>query len=227
MMKLKWMIGAMLLSSINLFAQQAEQDLNPQDPKAQELLDALSEKAKGYESFKADFEYSLKSPDANETAKGSVMMKGRDKYKVSIMDREIICNGETVWTFVEGDNFSEVTIAPLPEEDEEDGNMMNPANAFHMYKTGFKYKHDGATTIDGIKVEAVKMFPMNPDKKNYHTVILYINTEKMELVSTVVKGKDGNEYTYRLKNFEPNIAVTDADFEFDESRADDVIDLRD
>ena len=42
----------------------------------------------------------------------------------------------------------------------------------------------------------------------------------------VVKTKDGNEYTYRLKNFKSNIDVNDSDFEFDEDQADDIIDLR-
>lgn len=226
-MKLQLILGVMLLSSFTLVAQTEDKDLNPKDPKAQKVLDALSQKAKEFKSFKADFEYTLESPDANETAKGSVLMKGQKKYKVNIAGREITCNGETVWTFVEDDNFSEVTIADLPEEDDEDGNMMNPANAFHMYKNGFKYRHDGTSTVDGTGVEIISMFPIDPGKKNYHTVILYIDTEKMELLKTVVKGKDGNEYTYRLKNFTPNVAVTDADFEFDESRADDVIDLRD
>jgi hypothetical protein len=68
---------------------------------------------------------------------------------------------------------------------------------------------------------------MNPSGKNFHTIIVNIDADKLELVNMVVKGKDGNEYTYRLKNFKADIPVTDADFEFNEDRADDIIDLRD
>ena len=103
---------------------------------------------------------------------------------------------------------------------------MNPANAFHMYKKGFKYKYDGTATVDGQGVDVIKMFPINPQGKNFHTIIININSEKLELVSMEVRGKDGNVYTYRLKNFKADVPVTDADFIFDESRADDVIDLR-
>ena len=62
----------------------------------------------------------------------------------------------------------------------------------------------------------------------WHVIVIIVNVDKakLELISMVVKGKDGNEYTYRLKNFTPNIDVSDSDFEFDEDRADDIIDLR-
>lgn len=210
----------------NGIAQQEEKDLNPKDPKAQEILDALSKKAEGYKSFSADFEYTLinKTEGINETQAGKVTMKGKKKYKLEVAGQEIMSDGETVWTFIK--DVKELQISDLPEEDEEDGNMMNPANAFHMYKKGFKYQYDGKTNIDGIQADVIKMFPTNPQGKNYHTIIVNVDNAKLELISMVVKGKDGNEYTYRLKNFTPNIAVSDADFEFDEDKADDIIDLR-
>jgi outer membrane lipoprotein carrier protein len=215
------------MSTALTYAQQAEKDLNPQDPKAQSILDALSDKASAYKSFTADFEYTLinKTEGINETQKGKVTMKGKKKYKLEVAGQEIVCNGETVWTFIK--DAGELQISDVPEESEEDGNIMNPANAFHMYKKGFKYQYDGKSTIDGKSVDVIRMFPMNPSGKNFHTIIVNIDADKLELVNMVVKGKDGNEYTYRLKNFKADIPVTDADFEFNEDRADDIIDLRD
>ncbi|MDB9701310.1 outer membrane lipoprotein carrier protein LolA [Salibacteraceae bacterium] len=218
-------ISLMLLANLGI-SQHEEKDLNPQDPKAQEILDALSNKAAGYTSFSADFEYTLlnKSEGINETQSGSVTMKGKQKYKLEVAGQEIISDGETVWTFIK--EVGELQISDVPEESEEDGNLMNPANAFHMYKKGFKYRHEGTASIDGIEADVIKMFPMNPKGKNYHTVVVNIDKAKLELVSMVVKTKDGNEYTYRLKNFKSNIDVNDSDFEFDEDQADDIIDLR-
>lgn len=208
------------------FAQQETKDLNPKDPKAQEILDALSSKAEGYKSFSADFEYTLvnKTEGINETQKGKVTMKGNKKYKLEVAGQEIMSDGETVWTFIK--DVNEVQISDVPDEDEDEGNIMNPANAFHMYKNGFKYKYEGKSSIDGIEADVIKMYPMNPQGKNYHTVIVNIDKVKLELISMIVKGKDGNEYTYRLKNFSPNIEISDSDFEFDEDRANDIIDLR-
>jgi outer membrane lipoprotein carrier protein len=209
------------------FAQKTDAELNPKDPKAQEILDALSEKATAFKSFKADFEYTLenKVEGINETQKGNVTMMGKDKYILKIAGQEIVSNGETVWTFI--DDVKELQIAEMPEEDDQDGNLMNPANAFHLYKTGFKYMHEGTATVNGKTVDVIKMFPINPDKKRYHTIVLNIDKAKMELVSIEVKGKDGNTYTYLLKNFQSDIAITGAAFEFDENRADDIIDMRD
>ena len=68
---------------------------------------------------------------------------------------------------------------------------------------------------------------MDPKSKPYHTVIVNVDKPNLELISMVVLNKDGNVYTYRLKNFKANINLTDDDFEFDESLADDIIDLRD
>lgn len=219
-------IIATALICFNGMAQQEEKDLTPKDPKAQEILDALSNKAEGYKSFSADFEYTLinKAEGINETQSGKVTMKGKKKYKLEVAGQEIMSDGETVWTYIK--DVKELQISDLPEEDEEDGNMMNPANAVHMYKKGFKYKYEGTETIDGIQADVIKMYPTVPQGKNYHTIIVNIDKAKLELVSMIVKGKDGNEYTYRLKNFTPNIAVSDSDFEFDEDQADDIIDLR-
>lgn len=225
-MKSNWIIALLMVFATSIYAQKSEEDLNPKDPKAQAVLDALSNKAKEYKSFKADFEYTLenKVEGINETQSGSVTMMGSKKYKLQVAGQEIVTNGETVWTFMP--DVGELQIADMPEEDEEDGNMMNPANLFHMYKKGFKYQHAGNATVGGRSVEVIKMFPMDPSGKRYHTITVNVDTAKDELVSMVVQGKDGNTYTYRLKNFQPNVAVTAADFEFDEDRADDIIDLR-
>jgi len=219
------LIAVLALASAG-HAQKSDAELNPQDPKAQEILDALSNKAQEYKSFSADFEYKLvnKTEGINEVQKGSVMMKGKKKYKLSIVGQTIMSDGETVWTYIE--DAGELQISDLPEEDDEDGNMMNPANAFHMYKKGFKYQYAGQAQVDGKQAEVINMFPMNPGKKPYHTIVVNIDYTNLELISMVVKNKDGNVYTYRLKNFKPNIPVTDADFVFDEDQADDIIDLR-
>jgi outer membrane lipoprotein-sorting protein len=222
------LLALSMMFTINpTFAQKADADLTPKDPKAQEILDALSNKAKTYKSFSADFEYVLenKSEGINETQKGSVTMMGKDKYKLNVAGQQIVSNGSTVWTYIE--DASEVQITDMPEATEDDGNLMNPANAFHMYKNGFKYQYVGKETVDGRSADVIKMFPTEPAKKPYHTIIVNVDQAKLELISMIVKNKDGNTYTYRLKNFKPNISVTAADFEFDESQADDVIDLRD
>lgn len=227
MIKNSLVVALLMIFNAALFAQKTQEELNPKDPKAKEILDALSSKASAYKSFKADFEYTLDNTveKIHETQKGQVTMMGKDKYILKVAGQEIVSNGTTVWTFIA--DAKELQIADMPEESEQDGNMMNPANAFHMYKTGFNYSYVGKATVDGRAVEQIKLYPTDPKGKRFHTIIMNIDTEKMELVSVIVKSKDGNTYTYRLKNFTPNITITPAAFEFDENRADEIIDLRD
>lgn len=56
MKKISMLMAVCLLFGMSMQAQKSEEDLNPKDPKAQEILDALSNKAKEYKSFSADFE---------------------------------------------------------------------------------------------------------------------------------------------------------------------------
>jgi outer membrane lipoprotein carrier protein len=227
MKRISALIIGLILISGSMIAQRSDEDLNPKDPKAQEILDALSNKAKEYKSFSSDFEYTLvnKADGINETQKGSVSMKGQKKYKLNAAGQQIMCNGETVWTFIK--DVKELQISDIPEEDDQDGNMMNPANAFHMYKNGFKYTYVGKETVDGKQADVIKMFPIAPKSKPYHTIVVNVDKPNLELISMVVLNKDGNVYTYRLKNFKANVNLTDSDFEFDESLANDIIDLRD
>lgn len=216
---------AVLFSAVGI-AQTTDKDLNPQDPKAKELLEKLRNKVMGFESFKADLEYTLENKAAGlkETQEGSLLMKGKKKYKVAMSGREIYCNGETIWTYIP--DVGELQITDIPDEEDEEGNIMNPANVFNMYEKGFKYQHTGQETVDGKTLDVIKMYPMNPEGKPFHTLIVYIDAEKLQLEKMVVKAKDGNTYTYKLKNFKSNVGAKDSDFEFDESEAEDVIDLR-
>ncbi|MEQ9187904.1 MAG: outer membrane lipoprotein carrier protein LolA [Cryomorphaceae bacterium] len=228
MKKITWMVIGMMALTTALFAQRSEEELTPQDPKAQEILDALSNKAKEYKSFTADFEYVMVNKEAgiNEKQTGTVQMKGQKKYKLEVAGREIMSDGESVWTFLK--EVGELQISEMPDEEEDEGNIMNPANAFHMYKKGFKYQYVGKETVDGKEADVILMFPMEPGKKPFHTVIVNIDKARLELISMVVKYKNGDMYTYRLKNFKANAPLSDSDFEFDEDRDDveDVIDLR-
>ena len=59
------------------------------------------------------------------------MLKG-DKYKLEIAGQEIICNGNTLWTFIK--DAEEVQV----NEPEYEEGSINPANIFTVYENGFK-----------------------------------------------------------------------------------------
>lgn len=193
----------------------------PQDKKAGEVLDKLSEKTRGYSAIKVEFSYNLvnKDEDIDETQKGTVTLKG-EKYLLNIAGQSLTCDGSTIWTYIE--DADEVQIDNVPDEEDGD-NLMNPAKVFTMYEKGFKYIYDKETPAEHV----IKLFPMDPEEKPYHTIILHVSKAKTQLTKVIVKGKDGNIYTYFMDNFHENYSIEDAAFTFDESKAGDVIDLRD
>jgi outer membrane lipoprotein-sorting protein len=206
------------------FAQSAE--TTPKDPKAKAILDKLSEKTKAYTSMQADFDYHMENQKSgiDETQIGWVKIKG-NKYKISIAGQEITSDGKTMWTFLKEDK--ELQINNVPAEGEaEDEIFTSPSKLFTLYEKGFKYVYDGEEKIDGIVVDVIKLYPLNPKEKNYHTVKLYIDKTKIEMKRVTVMAKDGNKYTYTLKNLKTNAMLADNVFTVDPKIAKEVIDLR-
>lgn len=219
------MLALMVFSTFAMFAQSS--DLTPKDPKAKAILDKLSAKTKNYSSMQADFDYQLVNQKSgiDEVQKGWVKIKG-DKYKLSIAGQEITSDGKTMWTLLVDDN--EVQISDIPEEGEGDDEIFSsPSKLFTLYENGFKYVYDGEEKINGVAVDVIKLYPMQPKEKNYHTIKLYIDKAKVEMKRVSIMSKDGNIYTYTLNNLKTNEALADAIFTFDVSKANDVIDLRD
>jgi outer membrane lipoprotein carrier protein len=190
------------------------------DPKALEILEAMSKKYKAIPTFEAN----LTSAMTNETEgikeefKGKITVKG-EKFKLSLEDQEIINNGTTVWTYlpsakeVNVDNFD-------PKSDD-----INPAKIFDIYKKGFKYLYLGDKTEVGFEE-----IDLVPEKKNaqYFKIKMLISKKDKSIQSWTMFDKSGNRYKYVITKFTPNIKVDDAFFGFDAKKYPgvEVIDLR-
>jgi outer membrane lipoprotein-sorting protein len=210
-----------LLASILIFSSAFSQN----ETKAKELLDRLSKKNKSYTSISADFEYKLENTEAgiNEIQKGSIILKG-NKYKLSIAGQQIISNGITLWTYIK--DADEVQISSVADLEKDGDNLFNPAELFTLYEKGFKYNYVKEETIDGKALHLINLFPTNPKDKAFHSIKLYIDKESEQIHSMLIMAKDGNKYTYLMKNFTPNKPFADTLFNFDTSKVGEVIDLR-
>lgn len=183
----------------------AQQD---QDPKAKKVLEDLSKKMKGYSSFMIEYTRTLKSKDVNETQKGTAYAKG-DKYKLDEGDKVIFSDGKTTWTILPKEK--EIYINPIDEKDKEES--INPGQLFNMWEKDFKYRH--VKEENGL--HEIHLFPMNPKKSKFHTIIMKIDTNKQELISVIIKGKEADEFTFKLNKFTPN-TVNDGDVKFEKSK---------
>jgi outer membrane lipoprotein-sorting protein len=192
------------------------------DPKALEILEAMSKKYKAITSFEAQLTSSLTNESAGvkDEFKGKVTVKG-DKYRLELEDQQVYNNGTTVWTYlpankeVNVDNFD-------PKSDD-----INPSKIFEMYKKGFKYLSLGEKTEGGVLCDEVDLVPEKKDAQ-YFKVKMLISKKDKGVQSWTMFDRSGNRYKYTITKFTPNIKVDDTFFNFDPKKFPgvEVIDLR-
>jgi outer membrane lipoprotein carrier protein len=196
------------------------------DTKAKKILDELSVKTKQYKTIVSEFIILAENKVAKtkDVQKGKIWIKGA-KYKLDIANQLIINDSKVTYTILK--DAEEVQINNADEKKGDD--QISPANIFTIYEKGFKYEFvkeeklkDGTTNIQ------VKLFPNEPKKKNFHTLVLNIDKAKNQVTSFVIFGKDGTQTTYSIKNFTPNSNLSDDIFAFNAKAYPkyEVIDLR-
>jgi outer membrane lipoprotein carrier protein len=209
-----------LVMATSLFAQNQDDF----DPKAKQILDEVSANTKKHKAFKAVFSSLMENKqDGMEISqKGSVTIMG-NKYILELDEQKIISDGKLSWTFLAADN--EVHINDVSDADD----VIKPEEFFTIWEKDFKYQLKGEVTENNIKVHVIHLHPMDPRDKGYHTIKMFIDKEKKQIVKIKVVGKDGTDYTYTITSFQPVSNLTDADFTFQKSKYPgiDVIDMRD
>jgi outer membrane lipoprotein-sorting protein len=204
----------------------AQTPVAEQDPKAKTILDEVSKITKAYKTITAEYELvSLnkeKKPINKET--GKIQVKG-NKFKLEIPGNTIVCDGKTVWTH--NKDAQEVTIKNFEPNNEEG---LNPTNIFTMYEKGYKYKYDKEEKIGAATYHVIDLYPtIKPEKKKFHTIILYVDKAKKQVHEIKMLMKDGGTQTYEIKSMTPNTELADAVFVFDTKsfKADQIVDERD
>lgn len=184
------------------------------DPKSKAIIDKLISQNKAYTSFEADFSNRLVNATAklDQKQEGNVKVKGK-LFRLTLTDNTVINDGKAIYTYSKKTN--EVTISDPADMDKE----LDPSKLFTVYETGFKSqfveeKKDEA----GVAVQVIKLFPLEPAKKPYHTVIMTIDKARLEPKTVKVLYKNGNEVTYTLKKFTPNVDLSDLVFTFDKTK---------
>lgn len=210
----------LVFAAILLFA--GTQTYAQYDPKALEILEAMSKKYKAITAFEANLTSGLsnESEGVKEEFKGKITVKG-DKFRLLLDDQEVINNGTTVWTYlplakeVNIDNFD-------PGSDE-----VNPTKIFDMYKKGFKYLYLADKTEAGVLCEEVDLVPEKKDAQ-YFKIKMMISKKDKSIQSWTMFDRSGNRYKYTITKFTPNVKVDDSFFTFDPKKYPgvEVIDLR-
>jgi len=192
------------------------------DPKALEILEAMSKKYKAIPAFEANFSWTLtnETDKVNEEFKGKMTVKG-DKFRLVLPEQEVISNSTTVWTYMP--EAKEVNI------DNADSNSddVNPSKFYEMYKKGYKYLYLGEVTESGVLCDVVDLVPEKRDAQ-YFKIKMMIAKKDKSVQSFTMFDKTGNRYKYTITRFTPNAKVDDDYFLFDPKKYPGVepIDLR-
>ena len=191
------------------------------DPKATALLDEVSAKTKSYKSIKADFSYTMENKQAkiNEEKKGSLFLSG-DKYKLTVAGQVVICDGKTIWTYIEESN--EVQINSLDNKDD----ALTPSKLLTSLNSNYKSKIIKDNNQTDPNVETLELIPIVI--KNYSKAIVAIDKTKKQVKTFSLYDKNGNVFTYKISKYQTDLPVNLADFSFDKSKFPnvEVIDMR-
>src|SRR6218665_4039868 len=196
-----------------------------QDPKAKAILDDVSKTTKAYKTISADYSFAIFNKDKKQLEKwtGKVLIKG-SKFKLEIPGNTIVCDGVTMWNY--NKDAKEVTIKSFDAENEE----QNPSKIFTLYESGFKYKYDKEEKVGTLVCEVIDLYPaVKPEKKKFHTMKIYVDKMKKQVVQMKRLMKDGGTEVYEIKSLKPNLVIADNTFVFDTKtlKADQINDERD
>jgi outer membrane lipoprotein carrier protein len=190
------------------------------------ILDKLSAKTKKYTNLNSVFSFVIvnKAKKTNEKHEGSIWVKG-EKYKLELSGQTIISDGKTVWTYIKEANEVQINNADKKEDD----GKITPRNIFTMYEKGFKYEFVKEELKNKIQTQIIKLFPLEPKKKNYHTAEIFIDKIKNEIVNLIVNGKDGTTSTYSVKKLDTKTVIAEDTFVFNKTKypTAEIVDLRD
>lgn len=211
----KNILAGVLLVSYAAVAQQPKEVI---DTKAKGVLDEVAAKTKAFSSIKAEFvsvtekQVTNKESKVTDTETGGLQIKG-NKFRLEFKGQTIMCDGKTQWTYIKESN--EVQINNAPDATQTDN--PNPINIFTLYKKGYKYRYDNEVVVNGVKADVVDLFPLDANKKSFHTIRLTIDREKKQIISVKIMNKNGSNTTITLKNFTDNLEIPDAHFAFNKA----------
>lgn len=217
MKKIVFLVLAAL--SLNLGAQD-------QDPKAKAILDDLSKTTKNYKTIVADFVFTMMNKDKKQLEKwsGKAQIKGQ-KFKMEIPGNTIVCDGKTMWNY--NKDAKEVTIKNFEAANDD---QLNPSKIFTMYESGFKYKFDKEEKVGAVTCSVIDLYPsVKPEKKKFHTIKLFVDKTKKQVIMVKMMMKDGGTTTYEVKTMKPNSEIAETAFVFDTKgfKPDQIVDERD
>jgi outer membrane lipoprotein carrier protein len=204
------------LVAVTLIHAQQDPSKVGQDPAARKILDQLASQAQADYPISLSFDYIYESLQDNQTdTESGTLILQHEKFRLSIGESEVFCDGQTMWHHIESAN--EVYISdPMDSQDDDEFFLSNPSELFTFYREDYKYRLTRELSHEGKQYDEVDLFP-NDLNKSYHTIKLLISKDDRRLHSAEVLGKHGENHTVIVRDYRKKVPVTDETFVFDPS----------
>lgn len=171
---------------------------------ALDFLNSVIEKNKSYADISIIFEYEFKNEEngIHERTGGYASMKG-SSYIINIDGQEMICNGETMWTYLIDDQ--EVMISDVTED-----SSSSPIAIIEAFS-----KNVNVTFEVNSNAELTTLLIKELENDTFETATITVDND-LKLKEITIKTLDGNILIYKITKFTTNQDLPDSMFIFDE-----------
>lgn len=177
---------------------------------AKSLLDEVAQKVEAYENIYIEFNHKFDNNDANvhQETRGSVTLK-KELYHLNYMGTEQIFDGKKIFLIIHED---EEVIIQKPSENSED--TLTPSKMFSFYKNGYTYKMGELKTLNGVKIQYVKLRPIDSNSEII-SVLIGIDIKTKHIYNVIETGENDTITTLEVRTFKTNQPISEKLFIFD------------
>ncbi|NOR27308.1 MAG: outer membrane lipoprotein carrier protein LolA [Lutibacter sp.] len=177
---------------------------------AKSLLDEVANKVETYKNIYIEFNHKFDNSEAeiHQETRGSVTLKG-DLYHLNYMGTEQLFDGNKVYLIIHED---EEIIIQKPSENEEE--TLTPSKMFSFYKNGYTYKMGELKNIKGIKIQYVKLTPIDSNSEII-SVLIGIDIKTKHIYNVIETGANSTITTLEVRTFKTNQPISEKLFIFD------------
>ncbi|MCD4724074.1 MAG: outer membrane lipoprotein carrier protein LolA [Bacteroidales bacterium] len=179
----------------------------PQSKKAKAIIEEITEKTQSYKSVEFEFTFTYEDPSNGDdvSEQGKLIISG-DKYILDIEGQKVICDGKTIWTYIE--DAWEVQINTI----EEDDGSITPSKLLTTYNEEYKARLLKEFNKDGVQYQKIELKP--EEGKKWVKLEVIIDADKKQFSEISIFDKNGGKIHYKIDTCTPNINITDDDFLF-------------
>lgn len=175
------------------------------------LLDEVASKVESYQNITIEFNHKFDNTDADvhQETRGNATLQG-DLYHLNYMGTEQLFDGQKTYLIIHEDE--EVIIQNSSNDEEEE--TLTPSKMFSFYKNGFTYEMDELKTIKGIKIQYVKLIPIDSNTEITH-ILVGVDVKTKHIYNIIETGENSSVTTLEVSSFKTNQPISEKLFIFD------------